>query len=122
MISHASATSAGEPRKFGAGLADRFQTNTWNPAVRSPAATWEPMIPRPIRPTFFRDLRGMANRRESATSASSKADSVAWTRQPSMVYSRGTKILHGDSVAGRPGPWESLHGLWRVREIYFDVR
>src|SRR5207244_4140746 len=55
--SQISATSAGEPTKFGTGFGVRFQTKTLCPAARRPAATRVPMRPRPIRPTFLRVFR-----------------------------------------------------------------
>ena len=59
IISHASATSAAEPRKFGTARGVRFHTETWKPAARSPAAARVPMMPSPMIPTFFRDFRRM---------------------------------------------------------------
>ena len=66
MTLHSSATSAGDPTKFGTGRGVRFHTKTWKPRLRRFSATRRPIIPSPIKPTFLRLRRDILSRASRA--------------------------------------------------------
>ena len=81
--SHSSATSTGDPTKYCSKRGVRFQTKTWSPRLRSAAATRDPIIPSPIKPTFLLLERAMFERR--ILQVAPRQGEIEWQKPQSRI-------------------------------------